>query len=73
MDKWICLFLICTFALDQISDINIYHKVAIEYPEVIEGRCYLIYTDVLETKDESEGDLVDDYGASLNEEDVHGL
>ena len=46
-NKMFCLSFV--FFLDQIHKIKICHMVASENPEVIEGRRWLIYTDVLES------------------------
>ena len=46
-----CLSLICFVPLDQIPKIKIFHMVASEHPEVIEGRRRLIATDFLDYED----------------------
>ena len=53
------LSLIRFVPLDQNPKIKIYHMVASEYPEVIEGRRQLISTDVLDSEEESEDGSID--------------
>ena len=61
------------FFLDQIPRIKIFHVVASEHYEVIEGRRRLIATDVLESEVAAEDDSIDNYGASLDEDGESGL
>ena len=67
------LSLIHFFRLDQIPNLKICHIVVIEYPEVVEGRRWLIHTDVLDSEEAAEDGSIDNYGASLDEDGESGL
>ena len=58
--------------LDQIPKIKIFHMVASEHLEVIEGRWRLIATDVLESEEADEDFSIDNDGAASDEEDESG-
>ena len=47
--------------------------VAIEHPEVIEGRRMLIATDLLDSEEAAEYGSIDNYGDASDEEDESGL
>ena len=56
-NEMLCLSL--GFSLDKIPKIKIFHMVASEHPEVIEGRRWLIATDVPESEEANEyGSLI---------------
>ena len=44
-----------------------------EHLEVIEGRRWLVFTDVLDPDEVAEDDYIDDYGDDFYEEDESGL
>ena len=67
MEKIKCLSIIYFVPLDQIPKIKICHMVASEHSGVIEGRQRLIYTDVLDSDEASNG------AADSYEEDESGL
>ena len=73
MDKEKCFFSHSFFFFGQIPKIKIFHMVASENPEMIEGRRRLIATDVLESEVAAEDDSIDNYGASLDEDGESGL
>ena len=66
------LSLIHFFRLDQIPKLKICHIVAIEYPEVVEGRRWLIHTDVLDSEEAAEDGSIDDGVADSDEENESG-
>ena len=47
--------------------------VASEHPEVVEGRQWLIATDVIESEETVQYGSIDNYGATSDEEDESGL
>ena len=71
--KQMFLSLVGFFFLDQIPKIKIFHMVASEHPEVIEGRRRLIDTDVIDSEKAAEDGSIDNYGADFYEEDDSGL
>ena len=60
--------LVCFVTLDQIPQIKIFHTVASEHPEVIEGSRKLISTDVLDYDEAAAYGSVDNYGAALDKD-----
>ena len=73
MDKGIFFVSRSFFSLDEIPKIKIYHMVAKEHPEVIEGGRRLINVDVLDSEEAAEDAyIVHDY-ADFDEEDGSGL
>ena len=62
------LSLIRFVPLDQIPKTKIFHMVASEHLEVIEGRRRLIATDVLESEEEDEDGSIDNDGSASDEE-----
>ena len=66
------MYLIVFVPLEQIPRIKVCHIVASENPEVIEGRRWLISTDVLDSEEAAEGGSVDNYGDASYEEDNIG-
>ena len=66
------LSLIRFVTLDQIPKIKICHMVASEHPEVIEGRLWLIATDVLDSEESVEYGFIDIDGTYLDEVDDSG-
>ena len=67
------LSLICFLPLDQIPKIKIFHIIVSENPEVIEGRLWLIATDVLDYEEVAKDSSVDNDGSDSDEEDESGL
>ena len=59
--------------LEKIPKIKIFHMVASEHPEVIEGRRRLIVTDVLDSEEVAEDGSIDNDGDASYEEDYSGL
>ena len=67
------LSLIRFFSLAKSPRENIYHMVASEHSEVIEGGCRFISVDALDPEDAAEYGSIDDDGADLGEEENSGL
>ena len=65
----IFLSFICFVSMGQIPEIKICHMVASEHPEVIERRWWLIAVDVHDYDEADEYSSIDNYGATLVEED----
>ena len=63
------LSLVSFFSLEQTPKIKMYHMVASENPEVIEGRRRFIAKFVLESEEAAEDGFINDCGAALGEED----
>ena len=61
------------FSLDEIPKINIFHMVATDHPEVIEGRRRLITVDVLDYEETAEDASIVHDDADFDEEDGSGL
>ena len=59
--------------LEKIPWIKIYHMVAKEHPEVIDGRGRLIAVDVLDSEEEAEDVSIDHDDAASDENDGSGL
>ena len=66
------LYLIHFVSIEQINKIKIFHMVASEHPEVIEGRRRLIVTDFIDPRDPDMDGSIDDDGDDLDEEDRSG-
>ena len=73
MDKGKCFVSRSFFSLDEIPKIKIFHMVAKEYPEVIEGRRQLIGVDVLDSEEAAEDYSINNGDSDLDEEDGSGL
>ena len=65
--------LIRFLSLDQIPNINIYHMLSKEHPELIEGRRQLIAVDVLEPEEADKDASIDNDGDASDEYNVSGL
>ena len=68
-----CLSPIRFVLLDQIPNIKLCHMVASEHHEVIDGRRWLIATDVLESEEADEDCSIYNDGAVLDEENESGF
>ena len=60
------------FSLDKIPKIKIYHMVAKDHPEVIEGRRRLIAVDVLDSEEAAEDVYIVHDDVAFVEEDGSG-
>ena len=61
------------FSLDEIPKIKVYHMLAKQHPEMIEGRRWLFAVDITDSGDASEDASINNYDASMDEEDGSGL
>ena len=60
-------YLIYFVTLEQIPKIKIFHIVASEHPEVVEGRWRFIATDVLDSEEADKDVFIDNDGTALDE------
>ena len=68
MDKTKCFVTCSFFSIDEIPRIKIWHMVAKEHTEVIEGRRRLIDVDVLDSEEAAEDYYIVHDDAALDEE-----